>query len=106
MKLTYAIKNVADMKSAVAFHRDLLGLPLKLHSSEWSEFETGETTLALHLASDGNVAGETKAGFGSDDFDGFLAAAGDAVIGVHEVHGMRIATVRGPDGEEFSVSER
>ena len=45
MKLAYAIKYVAVMDKAVAFHRDTLGLMLKFLSPEWSEFLTGETTL-------------------------------------------------------------
>ena len=49
MKLAYAIKFVADMDRAVAFHRDVLGLMLKFQSPGWSEFLTGETTLALAL---------------------------------------------------------
>src|SRR5678816_3678782 len=48
MRLSYAIKYVADMARAIAFHRDVLGLPLKFQSPEWSEFATGQTTLALH----------------------------------------------------------
>jgi catechol 2,3-dioxygenase-like lactoylglutathione lyase family enzyme len=48
----YAIKFVADMDKAVKFYRDVLGLQLKFESRGWSEFVTGETTLALHPASD------------------------------------------------------
>jgi len=39
--LRYAIK-------AVKFYRDVLGLTVKFESPGWSEFATGETTLALH----------------------------------------------------------
>jgi catechol 2,3-dioxygenase-like lactoylglutathione lyase family enzyme len=48
----YVIKVVADMDKAVKFCRDVLGLKLKFESPGWSEFVTGETTLALHPASD------------------------------------------------------
>jgi lactoylglutathione lyase len=51
-QLKYVIKFVADMEKAVKFYRDTLGLPLKSQSPGWSEFVTGETTLALHPASD------------------------------------------------------
>ena len=47
MELRYAIRYVADMDKAVAFHRDTLGLTLKFASPFWSEFDTGETVLAL-----------------------------------------------------------
>jgi predicted enzyme related to lactoylglutathione lyase len=63
MKLTYAIKFVDDMSRAVKFYRDELGLPLKFESPEWSEFATGETTLALHPASKKNAAGSVELGF-------------------------------------------
>lgn len=62
-QLRYVIKFVADMDKAVKFHRDLLGLTLKVESPGWSEFATGETTLALHPASDKNPAGKVELGF-------------------------------------------
>jgi catechol 2,3-dioxygenase-like lactoylglutathione lyase family enzyme len=36
------------MNKAVKFYRDVLGLKFKFESPGWSEFVTGETTLALH----------------------------------------------------------
>src|ERR1700693_594166 len=59
----YVIKFVADMNKAVRFYRDMLGLPLKFESPGWSEFITGETTLALHPASEKNPAGAVELGF-------------------------------------------
>jgi len=67
LKLAYAIKFVADMGKAVAFYRDTLGLKLRLESPEWSEFETGETTLALHRASEKKPAGTVELGFNTGD---------------------------------------
>ena len=46
----YVIVFVSDMDKSVAFYRDVLGFPLKHQSHKWTEFDTGETTLALHLA--------------------------------------------------------
>ena len=63
MKLAYAIKYVADMNRAVKFYRDVLGLQLKFESPEWSEFATGETTLALHPATAKHSAGAVELGF-------------------------------------------
>ena len=48
-KVDYVMVNVSDMGLSVAFYRDTLGLRLKFESPGWSEFETGATTLALHL---------------------------------------------------------
>ena len=57
MKLGYVIEFVSDMNRAVKFYRDVLGFRLKFESPGWSEFVTGETTLALHPASQKNAAG-------------------------------------------------
>ena len=48
MRVSYAIVFVSDMKRSVAFYRDVIGLPLKFDSPEWSEFATEGATLALH----------------------------------------------------------
>jgi lactoylglutathione lyase len=61
--LRYAIKFVADMEKAVKFYRDVVGLQLKFESPGWSEFVTGETTLALHPASEKSPAGRVELGF-------------------------------------------
>ena len=50
MHLRYVIKYVSDMGRAVAFHRDALGLSMMFTSPEWTEFDTGETKPALHIA--------------------------------------------------------
>ncbi len=67
LKLAYAIEFVADMGKAVAFYRDTLGLKLRFESPEWSEFDTGGTTLALHPASAENPAGRVELGFNTGD---------------------------------------
>ncbi len=65
------IKFVADMGNAVKFYRDVLGLRLKFESLSWSEFVTGETTLALHPASKRNPAGKVELGFTVADVEAF-----------------------------------
>jgi lactoylglutathione lyase len=67
----YAIKFVADMDKAVKFYRDVLGLQVKFESPGWSEFVTGDTTLALHPASDKNPAGNVELGFTVSDVEAF-----------------------------------
>jgi len=62
-KLKYIIEFVADMDRTVKFYRDVVGLTLKFESPEWSEFATGETSLALHPASEKNRAGTYDVGF-------------------------------------------
>ncbi len=108
MKLSYAIKYVADMDKAVAFHRDTLGLELKFASPFWSEFATGETTLALHPPTPEHAAGSAQLGFATDNLGEFYARRDE--LGVNftqpptEMHGVNIARFRDIDGAETSVS--
>ena len=108
MKLTYAIKYVADMDAAVAFHRDVLGLQLKFQSPFWSEFATGETTLALHGASDEHEPGSVQLGFSADHLGEFYARRDEFGLSFTqpptEMHGMHIARFTDPAGAETSVS--
>ena len=109
MQLVYAIKYVADMDEAVAFHRDTLGLTLRFASPFWTEFDTGGTTLALHAADDRHPAGNVQLGFRTEDLDGFHAARGANGIEFTQepmlMHGTRIARFLDCDGAETSVSE-
>lgn len=108
MKLAYAIKYVADMERAVAFHRDTLGLPLAFQSPEWSEFATGTTRLALHIAGEGHPAGSVQLGYNSDDLDALYAARRTAGVTFTtapvEQHGTRIARFLDSEGAECSIS--
>ena len=51
-QLRYVIKVIANEDKAVKFHRDVLGLALKFESPDRASFRPGETTLALHPASE------------------------------------------------------
>ena len=108
MKLAYAIKFVADMDKAVAFHREVLGLMLKFQSPEWSEFLTGDTALALHAASEQNPAGKVQLGFNTDDLAAFYAARGANGVTFTDpprsVHGHSIARFLDCEGAETSIS--
>jgi lactoylglutathione lyase len=73
-KLAYVIEYVDDMSRAVPFYRDVVGLSLKFDSPHWSEFSTGETTLALHPASSANPAGRVELGFAVPDLHAFYGA--------------------------------
>jgi lactoylglutathione lyase len=59
------------MDRTVRFYRDVLDLPLKFQSPGWSEFVTGETILALHPASQKNLAGAVELGFNVPDLEKF-----------------------------------
>jgi catechol 2,3-dioxygenase-like lactoylglutathione lyase family enzyme len=108
MRFNYAIKFVSDMDAAVAFYRDALGLKPGFQSPFWSEFETGETRLALHPASRENPAGTVQLGLNTEDIDNFYSS-GQAQGLVftsppRDVHGTRIARCRDPDGAEITIS--
>src|SRR5215207_2373090 len=47
-KVDYIMVTVSNMGRSVAFYKDKLGLPMKFGTPEWTEFQTGTTTLALH----------------------------------------------------------
>ena len=108
MRLSYAIKFVNDMDAAVAFYRDKLGLKLGFQSPFWSEFETGDTKLALHPASKENPAGTVQLGLSTEDIDGFHAAREEKGITFTspptDMHGARIARILDADGAEISMS--
>ena len=108
MRLSYAIKFVSDMDSAVAFYRDTLGLSLTFQSPFWSEFDIGETKLALHPASEENPAGTVQLGLGTPDIDNFYASGqAEGLVFTRaptDMHGTRIARFRDVDGAEISVS--
>jgi catechol 2,3-dioxygenase-like lactoylglutathione lyase family enzyme len=105
-KLNYAIAFVADMDQAVAFYRDDLGQTLKFASPFWSEFVTGDVTLALHPATPEKPAGHVELGFGVPDLPALAAAPGPLQFTqpVRDEHGTRLSTIRGPDGAEISLS--
>ena len=108
MRLSYVIKFVSDMDKAIAFYGDTLGLESKFQSPFWSEFNTGETTLALHPASPENPAGSVQLGLGSDDLAGFYGRRGDLGIDFTQpptdMHGTQIARFRDCEGAEVSIS--
>ena len=58
MRVNYAIVFVSDMKRAVSFYKDVLGLPLKFESPGWTEFATDGATLALHASEGSNAERE------------------------------------------------
>ena len=107
-RLSYVIKFVGDMSEAVRFHRDRLGLPLKFQSPEWSEFATGETTLALHAASVQNPAGTVQLGYAVDELSRLYAdraAAGiEFTSAPQPLHGALLARFRDSEGADCSIS--
>ena len=118
MRVNYAMVFVSDMKRAVAFYRDVLGLPLRFESPHWTEFATDGATLALHDAGGASsqstapheaTAGLCRPGFQVPDLDEchrrMIAHAVPCVQEPTEVFGARVAQYADPDGLVFSVGE-
>ena len=117
MRVSQAIVFVSDMKRSVAFYRDVIGLPLKFDSPEWSEFSTEGATFALHRSEepasdqDGTElpAGRCRPGLNVPDLDAFhLRMVEHNVICTQQpkdLFGAKIAQYLDPDGLAISVSE-
>ena len=118
MRLNYAIVFVSDMKRAVSFYRDVLGLPLRFESPDWTEFATDGATLALHASEGSNPqkesplevpAGRCRPGLSVPDLDEFHRRMVEKNVPCiqepKEIFGARIAQYLDPDGLSISVGE-
>lgn len=121
MRVSYAIIFVSDMQRAVAFYRDVLGLPLKFETPGWTEFATAGATLALHAADSAIMAdsaeddarhlpaGRCRPGLTVPDLDAFHRKMRENNVRClqepKENFGVRIAQYADPDGLGISVSE-
>ena len=113
--LHYAIVFVADMSRSVAFYRDVLGLPLRFESTHWTEFQTGDATLALHLAEpdarpgDAESPGSCRPGLCVPDLKAFHERMVEHGVPClqppKDLFGSLIAQYRDPDGLAISVSQ-
>ena len=120
-QVDYLIVMVSDVARSVCFYRDTLGLSLKFESPDWSEFQTGTTTLALHGGgkrrsgsqepSEGMSAGTCSIGFNADNLDS--AYEGLKSKGVvfampptsRKDEGIRLSVCFDPDGLPISIAE-
>jgi catechol 2,3-dioxygenase-like lactoylglutathione lyase family enzyme len=111
----YAIVFVSDMKRAVSFYRDTLGLPLRFESPDWTEFATDGATLALHASHspgpdrDDLPPGRCRPGLSVPDLDEFhrrMVEKGVRCIQEpKDVFGARVAQYVDIDGLTISVGE-
>jgi lactoylglutathione lyase len=121
-QVSYIMVAVSDMERSVAFYRDKLGLTLKFQSPDWTEFQTGPTTLALHgggaprpPAPGGergkSYAGTCTIGFTVADLEKTFADL--TARGVHfimppsqrESEGIKLAVGIDPDGLSISFAQ-
>jgi lactoylglutathione lyase len=120
-QIDYTMVVVSDMDKSVGFYRDKLGIPLKFQSPEWTEFQTGTTTLALHgggVARTGPPAGDPSKqagacsiGFNVENVDETyeqLQAKGIRFVmppTQREGEGIRLAVAIDPDGLPISFAQ-
>ena len=110
---------VSDMERSVRFYRDTLGLKLRFQSPDWSEFDLGPNTLALHgggtpappPSGKEQLAGRASIGFNVEDLDKVfqdIKSKGARVVmppTQREGEGIRLAVFLDPDGLPVSFAQ-
>ncbi len=120
-QIDYTMIIISDMNRSVEFYRDKLGIPLKFESPEWTEFQTGTTTLALHggglrqehppSGDPSKQAGTCSIGFNVEDVDKTFAelqARGIRFVmppTQREGEGIKLAVCIDPDGLPVSFAQ-
>ena len=116
-RVDYVMITVSDMARSVRFYRDTMGIPLKFESPQWTEFDTGDTVLALHGGGEvgakptGLVAGTASIGFYVAKLDqkyDELRAKGVAFAmppTEREEERIKLAVCLDPDGLPISIAE-
>jgi predicted enzyme related to lactoylglutathione lyase len=112
MKPSTMICQVTDMSRAVAFYRDVLGLPPTLVTPGWSQFDLEGISLGLHpvyQGSSGPGPGGWSLGLECESLKALaekLSAAGHEQSGPHDVPGGAVITFADPDGNPVQVIQR
>ncbi|MFN2531381.1 MAG: VOC family protein [Pyrinomonadaceae bacterium] len=120
-QIDYTMVVVSDMQRSVEFYRDKLGIPLRFQSPDWTEFETGATTLALHgggvrreyqdTGDQSKTAGACSIGFNVADVDTTyqeLQAKGIRFVmppTQREGEGIKLTVCLDPDGLPISFAQ-
>jgi lactoylglutathione lyase len=111
-KIGAVILLVSDMETSTKFYRDVLNLPIKSQSKDWTEFFNRETVLALHPARKAQQSGSQErvlVGFMVNDLEAqvellmkknvkFFKRLKDEPFGKH-------AIIEDPDGHLISLAE-
>jgi lactoylglutathione lyase len=111
-KIGAVILLVSDMDTSTRFYRDVLKLPIKIQSKDWTEFFNRETVLALHPARKAQLSssqGKVLVGFMVSDLEAevellqkknvkFFKRLKDEPFGKH-------AIIEDPDGHLISLAE-
>ena len=112
-KVGAVILLVSNIEKSIKFYSDILELPVKTRSKDWTEFFNNDTVLALHPASEKKktlkTGSGTLVGFEVTDLDStlkklkekrvkFFKKPKDEPFGKH-------AIVQDPDGHLISIAE-
>src|SRR5262245_9184636 len=115
--MSYVIVVVSEMSRSVAFYRDVIGLPLRFESREWTEFATEGTTLAIRAADETSPTGESRGMAAGTCRPGFIVPNVSefhrrmierrvrCVREPEQVFGTWVAQYADPDGLAVGISE-
>ncbi len=109
-KLGAVILLVSDMNKSVQFYKEVLNIPLKKKSDEWTEFFNKETVLALHPAKNKEKVKSGQhilVGFSASDFDQTVRNLQDKKViffkNPREEGFGKHAIIEDPDGHLISI---
>lgn len=118
MRIQYSIIFVSDMARSVAFYKDIVKMPLKFETPEWTEFNTEGATWALHKCINSaditnesriELPGHCRPGIQVSNLETFHSRMIDndvpCIQRPKETFGTKVAQYRDPDGLVFSVGE-
>jgi lactoylglutathione lyase len=119
-QVDYVMIVVSNMQRSIQFYRDILGLPLKFDTEEWTEFQTGTTILALHGGGiaggkpeqdESKIAGRCSIGFNVKDVDKTYSDLKEKGVRFvmppmsRDGEGIRLAVCMDPDGLPVSFAQ-
>jgi lactoylglutathione lyase len=109
-KLGAVILLVSDMNKSVQFYKEILNIPLKKKSDEWTEFFNKETVLALHPAKNKEKIKSGQhilVGFSASDFEQTMRNLQDKKViffkNPREEGFGKHAIIEDPDGHLISI---
>jgi lactoylglutathione lyase len=109
-KLGAVILLVSDMNKSVQFYKEILNIPLKKKSDEWTEFFNKETVLALHPAKNKEKVKSGQhilVGFSASDFEQTMKNLQDKKViffkNPREEGFGKHAIIEDPDGHLISI---
>lgn len=111
-KVGAVILLVSNMEKSTKFYKDVLGLPVKSKSKQWTEFFKDGTVIALHPAKKKSMLGS-----GTGMLVGFMVSDMDATVKELKAKKVKFfktprqesfgkhAVIEDPDGHLISIAE-